>query len=140
MQQTQRALQIAFVDDRIKNLEGWLQAMQAFCSPETLLSTFLSVDELEEALEAEYIPNIVFTDYFIEDRNGLEVIEILRSRFGDQVYLIAHSAEPWANELMYKEGADETLTKFEDQVPSSPIDERFRGYDDLLDLLNWKGI
>ena len=125
---------MAFIDDRSRNLEGWLAVLQPLCGDQAVLSGFLSVDAFEEALADDFVPDVLFTDYFIEDRNGFEVIELVRAHFGDRVYLIAHSAEAWANKLMLKEGVDEAIPKFEDQIPSTPLYERFWCFDDLLEL------
>lgn len=134
--QTERTLQIALVDDRSLNLQGWLAALEPICGQQAELSTFQSVDALEEALADGFRPDILFTDYFIEDRNGFEVMDMIRDRFGNSVYLIAHSAEAWANDLMLQAGANEALAKFEDQHPSTTVDERFRCFDDVSDLVD----
>ena len=131
-------LQIAFIDDRIQNLFGWQAALQPICENEAHLATFQSVDAFEEALEEGYLPDLVFTDYHIDDRNGFEVLELIEKIPKKSIYIIAHSAEAWANELLLQEGADEALTKFEDQNPSTPIDERFRTFDDILELIEVK--
>lgn len=131
-------LQIAFIDDRIQNLLGWLAALQPICENEALLATFQSVDAFEEALEEGYLPDLVFTDYHIDDRNGFEVLELIEKIPNKSIYIIAHSAEAWANELLLQEGADEALTKFEDQNPSTTIDDRFRTFDDILELIEIK--
>ncbi len=123
-------MQIAFIDDKPENLTAWLAGTKSICRNQATLAVFLSVDELEEG----YVPDILFTDYFLEDRNGFEVIEMARDRFGERVYLIVHSAEPWANELLLNAGANEALSKFEDQNPSTTLDVRFRTFDDLLEL------
>lgn len=132
-------LNIAFIDDRPLNIKGWLEALNPICEEQSVLSTFFSVDEFEEAIEEGYIPDILFTDYFIESRNGFEAIEIVKEKFCERVYIIAHSAEPWANDLMLAAGADEAVPKYEDQNPSTTIDVRFRTFDDFLELIVGKG-
>lgn len=49
-------------------------------------------------MAAVYLAGVLFTDYFMEDRDGLEVIEMLRDKYGGRIYIIAQSSECWAGE------------------------------------------
>lgn len=127
-------MKIAFIDDKIDNRYAWQTAMEMVCSNQADLSTFDSIDAFEEALADGYTPHIVFTDYNIDDRCGEEIIEILRSQFGNAIYIIAHSSKQWRNEYLLRIGADEILPKYKGVSPSPTVMDRFWSIDDLIEL------
>jgi DNA-binding NarL/FixJ family response regulator len=130
---------IAFIDDKVDNLDAWRSGMEEICDKQAELTTYVSVDAFEEALEEGYRPDMVFTDYHIDDRCGTEVVEALRYRFGQGVYIIAHSSQMWRNEHLLQLGANEIVPKLKRIFPSPTLGERFWCFDDLLELAIMKG-
>ena len=128
-------MKIAFIDDKTENLFAWQAAMEMVCGKHADLSIFDSIDAFEEALSEEYLPNIVFTDYNIDDRCGEEIVELIRDQFGNEIYIIAHSSKQWRNEYLLKIGADEILAKYKGISPSPTILDRFWSVDDLIELI-----
>ena len=129
-------MKIAFIDDKAKNLHAWLSGMESIQGGEADLAIYRSVDEFEEALYEGYQPDIVFTDYNIDDRFGTEVVETLRKMFGSKVYIIAHSSGQWRNEHLMQIGANEIVPKIKGLSPSPTLSERFWCFDDLMELLD----
>ena len=127
-------MEISFIDDKSKNLSAWLAGMEPICGKNANLTVYQSVDEFEEALDEGYQPNIVFTDYNIDDRFGTEIVELLRQMFGHQVYIIAHSSDQWRNEHLLQIGANEIIPKYKGVSPSPTLGERFWSIDDLEEL------
>lgn len=127
-------MKIAFIDDKTDNLQAWLSSMETITGGEAILDIYDSIDAFDEALQEGYQPQVVFTDYNIDDRCGTELVEILRGRFGHQVYIIAHSSGDWRNRHLLQVGADEMIPKFKGITPSPTVADRFWSYEDLLAL------
>ena len=81
-------------------------------------------------------PDVVFLDFFIGDAIGSELIEDLRSRFANDVFIVTHSSMTEANAGMVEAGADATVPKVRLKVPSPTIAEAFSSMADLKSFLH----
>ncbi len=129
-------MQICFIDDREENREGWLKGFGPEISIECDLRTFASAAGWYRWLNNGKKPDVVFLDFFIGDAIGSELIEDLRSRFANDVFIVAHSSMTEANAGMVEAGADAMLPKVRLKVPSPTIAEAFSSMADLTSFLH----
>ena len=128
-------MQICFIDDREENREGWLKGFGPEVSNECDLRAFASAVDWYRWLNDGNQPDVVFLDFFIGVAIGSELIEDLRSRFGNDVFIVAHSSMTEANAGMVEAGADAMLPKVRLAVPSPTIREAFSSMADLKSFL-----
>ena len=92
-------MHVWFVDDRAENRETWLASFPPSVCMACALRVFKSVPEFLAALDTGDWPDVVFVDFFIDGRYGIEVIERLKQGVLPDPVLVAHSSMPEANRL-----------------------------------------
>ncbi len=104
-------MKVWFVDDQASNREHWRKSFSKGIAGLSL-RTFADVDSILAALRTE-TPDIVFIDFFLDGRTGLEVVAFCRRRANANPcpVLIAHSSLDSASERMVEGGADFAVPK-----------------------------
>lgn len=104
-------MKVWFVDDQASNREHWRKSFPQDIA-DLSLRTFADVASILAAIRIE-TPDILFVDYFLDERTGLEVVDFCRRRAKTNPcpVLIAHSSLRSASERMVEKGADFAVPK-----------------------------
>ena len=114
-------MKLWFVDDKPDNHKTWLNSFTDGIRASCELRTFNSVDQLFVAFSNQPRPDILFLDFFLGNRLGVEVIRWFDGQPTRPV-LIAHSSMEEANIGMVAGGTDFYLEK----VKNRPYTESIR--------------
>ena len=85
-----------FVDDKLDNQETWTNSFPERIKASCELRSFSSVAELFVEFDKGNFPDILFLDFFIGERLGIEVIKWFENKETWPV-LVAHSSMKEAN-------------------------------------------
>lgn len=123
-------MKLWFVDDRPDNHATWESSFSDDIRHSCELRVFTTVNDLLDEFARGILPDVLFLDFFIEGRLGVDVIRW----FEDQPLrplLIAHSSMERANLGMVEKGADFYLEKIKGQPYIESIRSVFRTLDDI---------
>ena len=124
-------MKLWFVDDKRENHETWSNSFPEPVKQACELRSFYSVATLIDELDSGSFPDILFLDFFIGERLGVEVIRWFESKDCRPV-LIAHSSMNEANEGMVTEGADFSLEKIKNRTHTDSIMRVFKDIEDIV--------
>ena len=123
-------MKLWFVDDKQENHETWSNSFVEPLKHACEFRSFSSLATLFDEFESGSFPDILFLDFFIGERLGVEVIRWFQSRDCRPV-LIAHSSMDQANEGMVTEGADFSLEKIKNRPHTESIMRAFKSIEDI---------
>jgi CheY-like chemotaxis protein len=103
-------MKLWFVDDHPENLRTWANSFPLSVREACEFETFSTLDELLDRLTSGDLPDILFLDFYLGKRRGVEIVHWFAGRQARPV-LIAHSSMTSANHRMVSEGADFYLDK-----------------------------
>jgi CheY-like chemotaxis protein len=103
-------MKLWFVDDHPENLRTWASSFPQSVREACEFETFSTLDELLDRLTSGDLPDILFLDFYLGKRRGVEIVHWFAGREARPV-LIAHSSMTSANHGMVREGADFYLDK-----------------------------
>lgn len=119
-----------FVDDKRENHETWLNSFSEEIRRSCELRSFFSVSDAIAEFARGNLPDILFLDFFIGERLGIELVRWFDNAEVRPV-LIAHSSMEPANLGMVREGADFYLEKIKDRPHTDSIRSAFTNIGDL---------
>ena len=128
-------MDVWFVDDSAENRAAWLASFPSSVHESCSLEVFASVADLFAALDAGRRPDVLFVDYFLSGRHGIEVIERFTADDGPMPLLVAHSSMHDANMGMVRAGAHLAMEKVGGAARTRSIQEAIRGPEDLRRLM-----
>ncbi len=132
-------MQLWFVDDKLENHTTWANSFSQDITESCELLTFLSVAEVIDELDSGNIPDILFLDFFIGRRIGVDLIRRFRNEEVRPV-LIAHSSMQAANEGMVAAGADFALEKIKYKPHTASIRNAFRNVEDVAWIVKHRAV
>ncbi len=124
-------MKIWFVDDRQDNHTTWLNSFPEQVLQRCELRSFISVPDALAQFADGHLPDILFLDFFIGGRLGIEIVRWFDNQETRPV-LIAHSSMREANEGMVREGADFFLEKHKNRPHTESVKSTFTCLDDVL--------
>ncbi len=124
-------MKLWFVDDKRGNHETWSNSFPEEIKAACELRSFFTVSELFDEFSSGNVPDILFLDFFIGERLGIEVIKWFDSQVFRPV-LIAHSSMKEANVGMVREGADFYLEKIKERPHTDSIGKAFKTFEDII--------
>ena len=132
-------MKLWFVDDKRENHETWSNSFAEPLKQACELRSFYDIATLIDELHSGNIPDILFLDFFIGERLGIEVIRWFEGK-DDRPVLIAHSSMNVANEGMVTEGADFWLEKVKNRTHTDSIMRVFKSLEDLASIAKNRAI
>ena len=123
-------MKLWFVDDKQENHNIWARSFTDPIKTVCLLRSFYSVDSIVTAFEKGDVPDILFVDFFVGQRYGIDVIRWFDKKQSRPV-LIAHSSLQQANDAMVENGADFALAKIKGVHQTESIVRVFKTIDDI---------
>ena len=132
-------MKLWFVDDKPANHETWSNSFGAPIKHACELRSFFCVDKLIDELDGGDVPDILFLDFFIGERLGIDVIRWFEGKDARPV-LIAHSSMNEANEGMVAEGADFCLEKIKNRTHTNSITSVFKDIEDVAYIVKNRAI
>jgi CheY-like chemotaxis protein len=127
-------MKLWFVDDRPRNHETWVCSFSEEIRASCELRNFLTIDELFAEFSKGILPDLLFVDFFVGERLGIEVIKWFADRKVRPV-LIAHSSMEQANTGMVAVGADFHLEKIKEVPFTASIRDAFKSLEDVVYVL-----
>ena len=89
-------MKLWFVDDHPENLRTWANSFPQSVREACEFETFSTLDELLERLTSGDLPDVLFLDFYLGERRGVEIVHWFAGREARPV-LIAHSSMTSAN-------------------------------------------
>ena len=131
---------IWFIDDREDNRQAWLNGFPEEIRQNCELRVFAGWKDLKKALDENYIPDILFIDFFLGDIYGGEVVEWIKNNVenSSKIVLIAHSSMESANKHLVNMGVDCSLAKNKGIMVSDTIAQQFKSLVDVEFLVKNK--
>ena len=123
-------MKLWFADDKQENHNIWARSFTDPIKTVCLLRSFYSVDSIVTAFEKGDVPDILFVDFFVGQRYGIDVIRWFDKKQSRPV-LIAHSSLQQANDAMVENGADFALAKIKVVHQTESIVRVFKTSDDI---------